>query len=220
VKLNPSTVHRIVRALVAQQVLEQNARTEKYYLGRATILLGQIAQRGVGLHRALHVLEELSEETGESVNLGVRDGDRAIVILRVESTQPLRFAQHPGSRVFLHASAIGKALLAYSDEAERGFPVLGPLERLTPNTITSASSLQSELVGVREKGFSIDDEEGTIGVRCVGAPVLRASGRAHAAIAVQAPAARLSLESAMALGDSVIVAAKRIAEVIATDRQI
>lgn len=99
VGLSASTVHRIVRALASEGYLDQNQETERYYLGRASVLLGQAANRRLGLHRVQTVLERLVDETGESMNLGVRDGGEVIVVMRTDSKQPLRFSQEPGSRL-------------------------------------------------------------------------------------------------------------------------
>ena len=94
VGLEPEHRHRILR-LVAGGYLSQNESTNRYYLGRSALLLGQVAQRNLGLEHAHSVLERLGEETGESLNLGVRDGDGVVVALRVPSPHALRFDQPP-----------------------------------------------------------------------------------------------------------------------------
>jgi IclR family acetate operon transcriptional repressor len=214
VGLSQSTVHRITRALVARGFLSQNARTERYHLGRATMLLGQIAQRGFGLDQALHLLESLGERTGESVNLGLPDGDAVVVMLRVQSPQPLRFDQPPGTRIALHCSSMGKSLLAFGHDtawaSER-------LPRVTPNTITGRKDLERELRIIRDRGYSTDDEESILGVCCVGAPVLDPSGRARAAIAVQAPSVRMPPERTEELAELVMTTARDVASVMRLD---
>jgi IclR family acetate operon transcriptional repressor len=70
-----STAHRIVRALVAVGYLGQNPETDRYQLGISAVLLGQVAQRALGLEQVVPVLEELSGRTGESVRFGVLDGE-------------------------------------------------------------------------------------------------------------------------------------------------
>ncbi|MHB2023576.1 MAG: IclR family transcriptional regulator, partial [Mycobacteriales bacterium] len=116
VGLTPSTTHRIVRALAAEGYLTQSGVSDRYSLGREAVLLGVAAQRNLGLHTVQPVLERVAAQTGESVNLGVRDGSSALVLLRIQSSQPLRFDQPPGTRVPLHASSIGKALLAFGSD--------------------------------------------------------------------------------------------------------
>jgi DNA-binding IclR family transcriptional regulator len=107
----------------------------------------------------------------------------------VPSIEPLRFEQRPGTRVPLHVSAMGKALLAWSGgppEAD------AKLERFTPHSITSSSRLTRELERIREQGYSLNDEERNLGVRAVAVPMLDAEERAVAAIALQGPTVRLT----------------------------
>lgn len=72
--------------------------SDSYYLGSGTVLLGQAAQRGFGMDKALPILEQLNSETQESVNLSIRQGSESVVMMRVQSMLPLRFEQHTGAR--------------------------------------------------------------------------------------------------------------------------
>ena len=191
--------------------LAQNESTNRYYLGRSALLLGQVAQRNLGLEHAHSVLERLGEGTGESLNLGVRDGDGVVVALRVPSPDALRFDQPPGTRVALDCSAMGKALLAFGPDAGAVLARLGPLEARTPHTHTDPRAVLAELEATRRRGWSMDDEESVVGVRCVRAPVLDGAGRPRAAIALQAPAARMPHSRIEALAPSVVAAATEIA---------
>ena len=191
-QLSPSTAHRIARALVDAGFLEQDERTERYRLGVGLAELGLLTLRRIGVDHARPLLEELSAATGESVNLGVRRGDSVLVLVRVVSDQPLRFEQPEGSSVPIHTSAMGKALLAFSADPEAEVEGLAGLQRLTAHTITSKASLRADLQRVRDRGYSLNDEERNIGVRAVGAPVLSPDGVADAAIVVQGPTVRLT----------------------------
>jgi IclR family acetate operon transcriptional repressor len=219
-ELSPSTVHRIVRALMTADFVDQNERTNRYYLGRAAVLLGQVAQHRYRLDLCIPLLERLGAESDESVNLVMRDGNAGVVTFRVECAHELRFHQPPGSRVALHCSASGKSILAFSPDLERDLESLGQLERLTPNTITSRAELEEDIILTRERGYSIDDEEFRLGVRCVGAPVLDASGHAQAAIAVQGPSIRLPDERLLQIAPLVKGTAKEISSLIPPDRRI
>lgn len=211
--LSPSTTHRIIRALAADGYLTQSGVTDRYSLGREAVLLGLAAQRNLGLDAAQPILERVAAATGESVNMGVRDGNAALVLLRIASAQPLRFDQPPGTRVPLHASSMGKALLAFDGGVE-SLPQDVPLSEYTSTTITSRPRLARELTAIRSRGFSIDLEESLPGVRCVGAPVCDAWGRAFAAIAVQAPAVRMSDLRLQQLGELVCQAASEVGEAL------
>ncbi|MCL4421729.1 MAG: IclR family transcriptional regulator [Actinobacteria bacterium] len=218
VGLSVSTAHRLLGALMAGGYVSQDGLSGQYYLGRAAIVLGQSAQRYRGLDLALAVLEHLGQETGESVNLGVRDGMVALVVLRVESSQALRFDQPVGSKVVLHASSMGKALLAFSQDMGQEVKALGSLAQITPHTITDAALLRKELEATRDRGYSVDNEESMLGVRCVGAPVLDRSGRARAAVTIQAPAVRVSPERRLELAKLVMESASQIARVLPAHR--
>lgn len=213
--LNLSTTHRIVRALVAEGYLAQNEDNERYYLGTGALLLGQAAHHNFRLDVVYPVLRQLAESTGESVNLGVLAGDHAVVIERVESAKPLRFTQPPGTKVPLHASAMGKALLAFNEDTQRrALGGDGRLEALTPTTHTSLASLRLELDVIRARGWSTDNEELHVGVRCVGAPIRDATDVARAAIAVQAPSVHVPPERFDDLGPEAMRAAKEISALL------
>ena len=110
-----------------------------------------------------------------------------VVVLRAESAQPLRFDRPHGARVPLHASAMGKALLAFGPaDPSQAVAELEPLERFTPHTLT-ASALITDLEATRARGYAVNFEERHDGVGGVGAPVLDRHGVARAGVAVQGP---------------------------------
>ena len=189
VGINVSTAHRIVRALVAGGLLDQDPETERYHLGLTTLLLGQLTLDRVGLSGAAPAIEALAASTGEAVNLGIRVGDEVLVVLHVPSAELLRFEQLPGTRVPLHVSAMGKALLACGN-APRGLDNYD-YRRFTPRSITSATKLSTELEAIRARGYALNDEERNPGVRAVAVPLLDGQGGAFAAIAIQGPTVRL-----------------------------
>lgn len=213
VDLSPSTVHRIVRALVQNGYLEQSQHTDRYHLGPTAHVLGERARENWGFDRALPMLERIGSITGESVNMGVADGTHVVVLLRVESVQPLRFDQPAGSRISMHCSSMGKALLAFS---EAPLPDLS-FERVTDTTITSKAAFERELAEVRERGYSIDREESIEGVSCVGAPILDTNGVAVAAIAVQGPTVRMTPERRAVIADQAIETASEIRKALGLD---
>jgi DNA-binding IclR family transcriptional regulator len=214
-QLGPSTVHRIVRALCEGGLLAQDPNTERYHLGPTTALLGQLAVEQFGFALARSELEQLAGETGESVNLGVRQSDFVVTLLAAASSEPLRVDQQPGTRVPVHASAMGKAMLAFgTDGLGETVAALTPLERLTKNTITSKRRLTAELAVVRTKGFAVNDEERNVGVRAIAAPVLDHDGTARAAIAIQGPSVRMAEGRTEAISRAAIATASRVARLV------
>lgn len=224
--LSASTTHRIVQALTVRGYLRQSTASDRYHLGPAAIVLGQAARRTHGLERALPALEDLGQLTGESVNLGLRDGDQVVVVLHVRSPQPLRFDQPVGTRRSLHSTSMGKALLAFAPgphgpsaggASGSGTGAGNMLPPVTANTITDPTEFAAHLDEVRRLGYSTDAEESVTGVSCLGAPILNAQGEAIAAIAVQGPTARLSLVDRSLLAKRVLRTAERIAESLELD---
>lgn len=220
VELHASTTHRIVRALVLAGYVVQNSETERYRLGREAFLLGRAAGQTLGFDAAMPLLEQLAEATGESVNLVVRDGDQALVVLRVESQQPLRFAQPAGTRIPLYCTSTGKVLLAFAADPRAEVARLGTLERLTLDTITSPPALERELEEIRHRRYSINRAERVQGVCGVAAPVLGAEETATAAVAVQGPQVRMPEERIRELGPLVIETANAVRATVPVGYQL
>lgn len=156
------------------------------------------------------LLHDLAEVSGETVHLGVASGSEIVYIAKVESSHSVRLVSRIGARTPTHCSAMGKAYLAALDESVRA-PLIESLPARTPHTITSREELEGELERIRAAGYSIDDEENELGVRCVGAAVLSASGSPLGAVSVSGPAARLDHGRAASLGSAAIDTAERIA---------
>lgn len=215
--LTVSTVHRLVRALADGGLLVQDPRSDRYQLGPTLVVLGRQAAEQLGYGQALPLLEELAEATGESINLGIRTGNEVQVVLDVASSQPLRFAQVPGTRVPLHMSAMGKCLLAYGGDIDEQLDQLGELPGMTERTITDRDRLADELQQVRRRGWALNDEERNPGVRAIAVPVLHYSGKAVAAVAVQGPTVRITDDRLAELAELLGQKAARIAPLLVTE---
>lgn len=219
--LTPGTAHRVVGALAAEGFLTRNPATDGYFLGSSAILLGQAAQRALGVDRALPLLKQLNAETDESVNLAVREGDESVVVLRVPSTQPLRFEQHPGARFPLYATASGKALTAFASDTRAytdGLP--DAPAPVTAHTLGTREQVAEELVRTRERGYSVETEENVEGVSSIGAPVLDSDGCAQAAVVIQVPTVRLPDSRMRALAPRLIEVAGQVARLLPSDRTL
>lgn len=193
VGLNISTAHRLVRALCHGGFMEQETESERYRLGIAIAILGRRALEQSGYHLAQPILARLAATTGESASMGVRRSDEVLVVERAASVQPLRFDHPTGAEIHLHASAMGKVLLAFAAGSPKDIAAaLHPVTRYTPHTITSRTALAQELTAIREQGFATNREERYEGVCGIAAPVIAAHGAAHAAVGIQGPSLRLT----------------------------
>jgi IclR family acetate operon transcriptional repressor len=137
-------------------------------------------------------LERLGKATGETINLGVAAGHSVEQIAQVDSTFMIGGTNWVGRPVPLHASGLGKVLLAYG--AAKLPP--GDLERCTDKTITSEAALRAELAAVRARGYAVTDEELEAGLIAFAAPVFRYDGAVVAALSVSAPTSRMNREVA------------------------
>ncbi|WP_169252568.1 IclR family transcriptional regulator [Brevibacterium sp. 'Marine'] len=219
--LSSGTVYRIARALLAEGLIAQNPWNDAYYLGSGAVLLGQAAQRSFGIDKMIPFLERLNEMTEESINLAIRDGAESVVMTRVQSTLPLRFVQRVGARFPLYATASGKVILAFSDNAGDYLDALPEaLEPVTSRTLSTREDLRSEIRSTRTRGFSIDDQENVDGVRCVGAPVLDAKGQAQAAIVIQGPTVRMDDDRLHRLGADAVRAAQEVSRFLPVDHPL
>jgi DNA-binding IclR family transcriptional regulator len=210
--LTVSTTHRLLKALAAAGLVTQDSDTERYHLGVGLIALGRRAEARLGLNRWHEALRLLAAETGESASLGTRVGTEVLIADHVPSAKPLRFDAGIGARVPIHASAMGKMLLALADDPASEIATLGALERFTERTLTEPALLVGELEAIRRRGWSLNDGERDPGVRAIAVAVPTAGGPA-AAVAVQGPDVRLTderLVSVVALLDSTVRAAASV----------
>lgn len=191
--LPKATLHRVAGDLVEAGLLERRGR--EYILGGHLFELGMLASlERTLIEVATPFLEDLYERTHENVHLGVREGAEVVYVARVAGHRGARMPTRVGGRMPLHATGMGKALLAYAPEAERIAVLSGPLDRRTPRTITAPGRLRQQLDRVVESGVAYEFEECEVGVVCVAAPVLDADGAAVAAISIAGAATRFRPE--------------------------
>lgn len=143
-------------------------------------------------HTAHPLMQDLSREFGETVNLGYWDGQAIVHLDKINSTEILRMDSGLGALAPAYCTGLGKAILAFlpAEEIEAYLQTV-TLEALTPNTITTARGMHQALAEIRQAGFAVDNEELSIGLRCVAAPVFDYAGRASYALSVSGPTHRL-----------------------------
>jgi IclR family transcriptional regulator, acetate operon repressor len=186
----PTTYH-LVNTLVDQGFLAKDGQ-RRYILGRSAGVLAQAYLRGKSVSESLLVaVRELAERTRETSYLADW-GERDIrVLASVEGSMMVRVAEvSSGPYEHAHSRASGKVLLAYAPEDMReAYLRAHPLVELTPNTITDRDELDRELKRILRRGHAFDQEEFSVGVSCVGAPILH-DGRIVAALGVSVPTER------------------------------
>lgn len=194
------TVHRFIDALVGSGVLLREPHGKAYSVGRR---LSAMAVDVMG-HSSLRndrrsILTTLVDQIGETCNFTTLDVNDVVYVDRVEAAWPLRVHLQPGSRVPIHCTSSGKLFLAHMPAHKRRRLVYDtPLKRFTAKTITEPARLDAELKRIRKTKISTDDEGYFAGLISVAVPVIGRNRRMIGAVAVHAPAARLSLKSALA----------------------
>ena len=211
--LTKPTAHRITTLLCEMGLLERDPMLGGFVEGPRLLSLALDALQASAPRSLRHaVLKSVSDETGETCNLGVMVGAEVVYIDRVEAKWPLGLRFEAGSRVPAHCTAIGKLLLSRLPARERAQMLTAlPLARYTARTLTDPAKLAAELDRIATADISVDNSEFIDGVVCVAVPVVTTAGRVIGGIAVSAPEARISLDQALGFVDTMRTAATRLA---------
>lgn len=168
-----ASAHRLLKELVELSALTLDAQTRRYRGGLLLARIGASVTANYDFRDAARpYLQQLLDETGHVVTLGVLNDDTGAYIDKIESASfGLRLHSEIGKSFPLHSTAMGKAMLAYSDAALIRRVTSRKLESFTPQTITNSARLRQELKQIRTDGYAVDDEEMTRGFICIAAPV-------------------------------------------------
>lgn len=190
--LHPSTAHRILATMAHAGFVERQG-AGNYRLGIRLLELGNLVKARLDIRAiALPFMEALHDQVGESINLGVRQGDEIVYVERTSSGRSTVRAVHlVGARAPLHVTAVGKLYLAEeSPAAVAEYARRTGLPGTTPSSLTTLRELTRELDKVRKQGVAFDNEEIEPGLRCIAAPVRDDGGMLVAGLSVSAPAER------------------------------
>jgi IclR family acetate operon transcriptional repressor len=191
--LQPSTAHRLLSTLIECGYVVQSARTSRYRLSYKVIRLSGSAEQRIERLRGVvrpH-LTAIRDSSDETANLVVLDRFTTVYVDQVASPRSVRMHTEIGTSVAAHATAGGKAMLAFLPDSAVEDLTARPLEALTPRTVTTPDAFRAELERARERGYAVDDEESEEGVVSIAAPVFGHDGIVHAAGALAGPAGRM-----------------------------
>lgn len=210
------TVHRIAGDLVLARLL--TVSPDGFRLGRGLFELGMraAAERSV-LEVAVPFMQDLLARTQETVHLGVLEGDEVVYISKLGGHRQASVPSRLGGRMPLHCTAIGKSLLAHSGQEVINRVLSAPLARRTRHTIVAAGLLRTQLELIIEQGVAYENEESTLGVVCIAAPILGVDGTPLAAISATGPATRFRPSAHTA---SMQAAASGVASILARRAQV
>lgn len=205
-ELPKSSAFRYLHTLEAHRYVEREQKSGLYRLGLGFVTM-QSRQVEVLRQRTRPWLEALRDRLGETINLGILDGDSVIYLDIAESRRTVRLAASTGDRDPIHSTALGKAIAAHlPEERVRDILERSGMPVLTANTISNAEDYLRDLGKVRRIGYAMDDGENEVDGRCVAVPLL--AGRLPAALSLSAPAGRLPLQHVQEVATSL----KEVAE--------
>lgn len=208
----PASVYRVLFTLETRAIVDFEPASQTWHIGSGAFLIGSKFLRRTSLvERARPVLRALMRETGETANLGIERDGHVLFVSQVETHEAIRAFFPPGTISPMHASGIGKALLAQMDDRQ----VLDILaktgqEEFTEHTLTKPDALLADLAATRARGYAIDAEEKNLGMRCIAAPIFDLHGEAIAGLSISGPSTRLPHSETETLARSVIEAAAAV----------
>lgn len=216
VGLPRQTVHRVLGQLESNGLLRREPTRERFVAGP------RLSRLALDVLRSSHyaapiraILQDLVGRIGETCNIGVLDGGEAVYMDRVECDWPLRLQLQAGSRRPIHASAIGKLLLAHlPSRSRRRILASAPLVRFTRNTIVDPEALEADMAAIRSQGYALNDQGGIDGVVGLAVPVRDCDGRIVAGLAVHAPVTRMNAAQALERLPELRDAAERLGKVL------
>lgn len=206
-----SSTYRIVLTLENRGFISRSDEDGKYCLGYKQLFITRnMLERNNLRKAAIQEMRKLSEQFGDTINLGVLVDQYIMYVEIIESTHALRMTDVVGSKSPLHATAMGKAIAAHMPgDAVRSLLDLG-MERYTEQTIITQEQFMEALVKVKRQGYAIDDQEIVEGARCIAAPVFGMFGHVRGAISVSGPMHRYAEEEIPHIAREVVSAAAAI----------
>lgn len=214
--INKSTVSRIIKTFIQKDIVEKNSSSRMYSIGPAILQMSNTyykARNIVGQIKS--VMEALCRQIEESLHLCALSNGAAVVVEQVESASRLVVNARIGNREPLHASAVGKCLLAFVGEEEREAMLPNiTFARFTDKTICDKDTLASELKKIRLAGYSIDDNELTPNIRCFAVPVFDARGRCIYSLGVSGTNSRMTPEKTRLIIEKMTAAVRPLMETL------
>jgi DNA-binding IclR family transcriptional regulator len=194
-KLHKNNVFRLLATLESRGYIEQNRASENYRLGIACLQLGRAFAEQMGLlAQARPIMSDLVRATGEAAYVAVLRRGAAVVVDVVEAERAVRVSSPLGSAVPLHASAVGKVLLAFEAEDDVRTLLPNTLARFTDRTPTERDTVLTQLRQVVSSGYAIDMGEHLDDVRAVAVPIRDYARTVVGALAVAGPSYRFRAE--------------------------
>lgn len=212
----PATVYRILITLQKHRMVDFDEAAQLWHVGLEAFRIGSsFLGRTRLVEQSRPVMQRLMAATGETANLAIVDRGEVVFISQVETHETIRAFFRPGTRGPIHASGVGKALLAHFTQEQIG-QILAEqsFESFTAKTLSDEDALHRDLDLIAQRGWAIDDEERTVGMRCIAAPIFNQFGEAIAGISLSGPSVRVTPDRDTDHGRQVRAAADDITRAI------
>jgi IclR family KDG regulon transcriptional repressor len=212
VGLHNSTTFHLVKTIVSLGYIRQDRETKRYRVGRPLFTLAASSLDEIEMvSLATPILEDLSQQTGESAHFAVRMGDAVVVIARTSGPGAFQLADRVGVVRPANCTALGKVILAAlrPDQLDR-YIKRTEFKAMTPKSIVDTKSLLQEIEDVRRTGMAFDDGEFDPEIRCVAVPARDFTGQVVGALGISCPIWRLSMQALQTRGKIVRAAADRL----------
>jgi DNA-binding IclR family transcriptional regulator len=206
-----SSASYILRTLVQRSYLNRDPQTGKYRVGLKILSLSRGALSGLDVREvALPIMRHLMEKTNLTCHLAILDGPEAVYIEKVEPQGFIKMDTWVGRRMRVHATSVGKALVAYIPQERLEKILSSGMEKRTSKTITTVPRFLKELDRVRTQGYAVDDEENNMGARCVGAPIFNQSGAIEASLGLSGTTQHVNAQTMTRIVEALKDAARHI----------
>lgn len=213
--INKGTLHGLISTLKFHGFIDQDGKTQKYRLGLYLIELGDTASKSLDIIQITSpIIEEVSNRLQETVHIAKLDNFDVVYVDKKESKQSMRIYTSIGSRNPAYCTGVGKAMLAYLDEDTLNMLLPEKVEKFTPNTVTNKEEFIKRLKLIKEKGYALDNEEFSIGLKCVAAPIFNHEGKAIYGLSVSGPSVRMTEEKIQESIKLIKLAAEKISRKI------
>lgn len=212
-----STAHRLLTTLSSEGFVYKDPQTNLYSLGVSILELTNIVHTQLPIvEESTPILNALTEKTGESAHLAIREGSEVIYLQKIEHEYSISVATHTGRRNPLHCTGSGQAILAFESKDIVDEFLSGPLKKFTDYTITDPEKLKKRLEDIRKAGHVIEQQGFEEHIISIGAPIFNRRKEVIASVNIIGPIIRLrKAETQRRFADEVVSAADKITSLVA-----
>ncbi|MFS0575702.1 IclR family transcriptional regulator [Sporosarcina sp. 179-K 3D1 HS] len=211
-----STAHRLLSTLASEGFVYKDPQSNHYSLGVSVLALTNIVNSQLPIVKeATPILNALTEKTGESSHLAIREGHEVIYLQKIENEYSVHVTTHIGRRNPVHCTSTGQAILAFETDEVVDEILSGPLVKFTEHTITEPQQLRDKLKEVRRLGYVIDHQGFENNVISIGAPIFNSQDEVMASVNITGPVNRLkAMEAQRKCVEEVVTTARRVSNLV------